>query len=444
MPKTIFITSFHPIISRNILSSGVLELLAEDFKIIIFAPDFKKKYFEKEFASGKVLIEGIDTKLTWGDMLFRRLALVLANTKDLYIKRRSQFFQDKRLIGYLSHAALSKIFGGSGFFLNLSRFCDYYFFRTDFYGELLKKYDPALVFSTDLQNELDVRLIKEAARKSIKTVGMVRSWDNLTSKGILRVLPEKLIAHNDIVKKEAEKYSLVAAQKVAVVGVPHYDNYLKMKFGSKEEFFSRFGFDAGKKLILFSPVGDRYIRNNALDKLVLETLFAIGANILVRLPPTDTVNFGGFRGGRANVFFQNTGTGAWKGGTKLNEVSKEDDAVLAESLHFCDLVVTGQSTITIDAAVFNKPVVVIYFDSEPRVYWDSIRRYYDYEYYRPILKSGGIRLAHDPEGLGLLAEKYLKDPNLDMEGRRIIAREQAGLGDKLSVERLAEELRAFL
>lgn len=425
------------------MRTGMLDAISKDCRAVILVPDRKKEYFIKEFSSSGVIIEGIDMELGWLDLFFRKLALVLAGTKALYIKRRSQYFQDKKLFGMLLYTVASAILGGSGFFLRIARFADVNLFRSRRFENIFGKYRPELVFATDLQNELDVRLLKEAKAKKIKNIGMVRSWDNLTSKGIIRVVPDRFIVQNEIIKEEAMRYNLIPSEIISVVGVPHYDRYFAGGYETRSELVSKFGLDASKKIILFSPIGNRYIRSNDLDRTALEALSQLDVNILVRLPPTDTVNFEGFKSTRAKVVFQETGAKTG-GGKKLNEISREDDDTLALALRFCDVVVTGQSTIAVDAAIFDKPVIVLHFDSEPRVYWDSIKRYYDYEYYLPIIKSGGIKFAESPENLAELAEKYLENPGLDREGRNKIVAEQAGFTDGKSTIRLQDELSSHL
>ncbi|MFY9462470.1 MAG: hypothetical protein WAP51_04695, partial [Candidatus Sungiibacteriota bacterium] len=179
------------------------------------------------------------------------------------------------------------------------------------------------------------------------------------------------------------------------------------------------------------------------DKLVLETLSAIDASILVRIPPTDDVMLDGFKSKKANAVFDISGVGSEKN-RKLNEVSREDDDRLIAELTHCDVVVTGQSTIAIDASIFNKPIVIINFDQEKRSYWDSMRRYYDSEYYRPVAESGGVRFADNVSELNPLVEQYLENPHLDGDGRRRIALEQAYKLDGKATERLAQVLLSSL
>lgn len=441
--KTIFISSFHPLISRNILSTGVLEKLSEKARVVILAPDFKKEYFIKEFGGENIFVEGVDMSLSAADLFFRRVVLALSSTKALYIKKRSQFYRDGKIMPFLGYV-LPSFLGRFTVAVKVLRFFDYYFFRTDFFGDLFNKYQPDLIFSADAQNELDVRLMKEGRRTGLKILSMVRSWDNLTSKGILRFVPDALLTNNGIVKSEAVRYSFISLDKLKIVGIPHYDKYFNAATESKSDFFSRFGFDMQKALVIYAPIGNRYIRNNQTDKHALEILSSLDINILVRMPPTDEVNFEGFQSDKATVFFQKTGNHSDKGGKKLSEITQEDERSLVSALFHASVIVTGQSTITIDACAFDKPVVIVGFDKKERSYWDSMRRYYDYEYYKPILKSGGVSFVASPTELLDFTKKYLADSSLHREGRKKIIKMEAEFLDGKSTERLADVLLSYL
>lgn len=447
--KTIFITSFHQLISRNILSTPLLKLLLQkgDIRVVLLVPDDKKDFFQKEFGRTGVLVEGVPRALTRRDIFLRYLALSAVDTKALEVIRKAEF---DALSSWLLRMVGRKRLGQRAI-----RAADRFLTPRGRFAKFFDQYRPALVFSTDMQNENDVRLMHEAKDRKVPVVAMVRSWDNFTTKGILRVLPRILVVPNEIVKREAETLSFVPEDRIVPVGIPHYDRYLDIKFKiqnpkskisyntgdvlSREEFCLKFGLDPAKKIILFSPIGNRFIRNNLLDKLVLETLSLLDANILVRLPPSDYVTLDGFKTKKAHVVFDTPGTGPTKD-RKLNELSQGDDARLIAELAHCDVVVTGQSTIAVDASMFNKPVVIIYFDEVERSYWESVKRYYDSEYYRPVAESGGVRFAKNPEELNSLVGQYLENSRLDEEGRARIAREQAYKIDGKATERLAQVL----
>lgn len=448
--KTVFISSFHQLISRNILATPLIGRLLEgsEIRIVLLVPDDKKAFFENEFGNKRVLVEGVSRTLDKRDIFLRYLALSSVDCCGIEVIRKWEYDQWR--------SRLIRAVGGRRAGQRFLRGVDALLTPRGRFAHLLDHYRPAVIFSTDVQNENDIRLMREARSRGIKTVGMVRSWDNFTTKGALRVVPDILMVTSEIVAEEAMKYSFVPKHKIRVVGVPHYDRYLNLKtqhqassiqHSSRREAFCRsMKLDPAKKIVVFAPIGDRYIRDNLLDKMVLEALSAMDVNVLVRMPPSDYVNLSDWKSGGAFVSFDYSGRGAPGGDKdrKLNEVGREDDDRLAAELIYCDVVVTGQSTIAIDAMIFDKPVVIIHFDQEDRPYFDSVKRYYDSEYYVPVVVSGGVRLARNKNELVLFVEEYLANPRLDSEKRRFLAERQTYKLDGGSTERMFRILESII
>jgi len=434
-PKTVFISSFHSIISRNILGTPLLSFLKnKNVGVVILVPQKKKDFFAEEFKEFGVIVEGIDTGLRWQDVFLRYLFLAVLKTHTLNIKRKTEMRGRGKW--------LAAVLGNNSTARKALRRINAILTPHNTFKDLFKKYSPDLVFSTDAQNEIDVRLLADAKRNGIHTIGMVRSWDNLTAKGLVRIIPSELIVHNEIMKDEAFAFHDIPEEKIKVIGIPHYDRYFQGAHSGREEFMKRIGANFEKKLILFAPTGDRYIHKNTVDKEALEILDKnIGEEyqILVRFPPADMVS--GLDGRENNSRFIFDRPSRRFKVLKNTELTKEEDAHLIDSIYWSDLVVAGPSTLCVDAAVFNKPVVLVGFDGyEKRSYYQSIRRYYDYNHFDPILKSGGVKLAENVESFTEFVRAYLKDPSLDERGRQMIVRRECWNADGKATERLGNIL----
>lgn len=449
--KTIFVTSFHPLVSRNIVATSFWRFLVPAVRVILIVPEYKKDYFKKTFGSDQVMIEGIPVALTKTDVWFRRLGLAFSRTRTLAIKKKADFYHDRKLFSFLAAFLPAFVFGDIKLCRSFLRMMDNACYRKLRFEALFQKYDPTAIFSTDVQNELDIRLIQEAKWRNLPTIGMIRSWDNLTSKGMLRVIPGHVIVQNEILKSEAIHLSDVPERHVTVIGIPHYDKYLNVlkklrttpAFAAllRRNLFKYFDLDPEKRLILFAPMGDRYIEKNETDKFIVSALSELDLSVIVRIPPGDTVNMAGFQSRRAKVVFDETGVNDWRGGRKLNEVGVKDDDRLLYSLAFADVVVTGCSTIVVDAALFDKPVIVAAFDNRDRQYLDSVRRYYDYDHFQPVLQSGGVAVAKNQDELLTQVRNYLARPQEDAQGRHELRHEEVYRTDGHSIERLAKVIQ---
>ena len=437
--KTVFISSFHILISRNIIGSPFLDLLLarSDIRVVLIVPDQKKQFFERTFRRERLIIESVPRGLDRRDGILRYLSLASSRTRSLAIKRVTELRgSGSWLVPFIGRAwfrpvlrALNRLWTPRGRF-----------------GPLLDRYHPDIVFATDVQSENDVRLIVEARDRGITTVGMVRSWDNLTCKGTLRIIPEALAVNNDIVKGEAVRLHGVPADRIAVVGIPHYDRYPK-SVHSREEFAKAVGLDPKKRFVVFAPTGDRYLAENRVDQTAIELAAkALPKNfqLLVRLPPSDTVSLAGLNI-TPNIVVHRPGQQLSREHAmfKINELSPEDDEILRDTLAYCDLVIAGPSTIAIDAAVFDRPVILVAFDGLERPgYYGSVRRYYDYDHWRPVFRTGGTRTAKTPHEYRTLIHDYLVHPERDREARAEIVRRECFRLDGSASQRLVRALLA--
>lgn len=261
--KTLFVTSFHSIISKNILNSDVFNLLRSDknLKIIVFVPQHKKELFEKYYSGVNVIFEGINPKKLVEakiNIFFARLSLLLVDSHYLWYKKVEKIKLSKSLLVYIKYLYkiyFTKLFASSSLAKKIFRFFDYNFISKSFLSDYFDKYKPDFIFVTDVFDSADTVFLREARYRKVYSVGMVRSWDNCHSKGLLRSVPNKLIVNNKTIKDDAVSLHLVPEKNIFIGGLPQFDNLLKEKRLSREDFYKNIGADINKRLIMFSPLG---------------------------------------------------------------------------------------------------------------------------------------------------------------------------------------------
>jgi hypothetical protein len=102
-----------------------------------------------------------------------------------------------------------------------------------------------------------------------------------------------------------------------------------------------------------------------------------------------------------------------------------------------DVVVNVASTITIEACIFDTPVVNICFDGpEEEPYVRSARRYYQFTHYVNITNRQAVQVAESPGAMVEAVARYLADPALDAEGRRQVVADQCQFTDGRSAARV--------
>lgn len=436
--NTILISSFHSLISRNILGTSVLaRLVGGGAKVVIACPEGKREFFEREFAREGVAIAPVSLSLTCRDTLMRTLALSAVDTRTLRIKRQTELAGRGRLLSLLLANGLGR---------SLVRLISRIATPREPFVALLATHKPALVFSTDMQGEYDTRLMLAARDRGIPVVGMVRSWDNLTAKGLARYIPSTVVVNSEQLKQEATTIQEMPPARIKVVGIPHYDFYTTGARTPRDAFFKRIGGDTGKHMLLYIPTGDRYLDPNTADPDILAMLdehLPKDFQILVRLPPGDRVRAFEGRPNSARIIFDRPSTAF--ASVKETELSHENEIHLADSLAYADIVVSGPSTVCIDACVFDKPVILVGFDGRAAPpYTKSIRRFYDYDHFAPILASDGVRYVQSEAELIESLERYLQEPSADAAGRRRIVETECYKADGHSSERLAQVLLGAL
>ena len=430
--KTLFIPIFYKQQARNVLETDILATLSSraGLKIVLFVPEFKKEYFER-FARENVVMEPVGDKpeiLSKMDALFHSISLNYIDSNTLRIFRKKYFLRNPARLRYFLRRMATVILGRCRPLRRFFRWCDGRFIRDDFFSRAFEQYHPDLVFVPHLISKFDRAMLRESKRRSIPSVGAVHSWDNITAvKNPIQLLPDTLIAYNEIIKEESIKYLDMPSSRVVVTGLPHYDYYVKEKRSSREDFFRRIGADPNKRLILFSPAGKIESDTDWHIVAILERAIAEGklgnAQILVREHPVSEMSRGELKSSPRVVFDVPFTT--FGGGREFKEITADDMKHLADSLFFSDVTINICSTLAIDAAAFDKPVINVMFDGwATKPYIESIRRFYDHDHYRAILRSGGVRVARTPEELVEHVSRYLENPSLDHEGRARIVREQ--------------------
>jgi CDP-glycerol glycerophosphotransferase (TagB/SpsB family) len=321
------------------------------------------------------------------------------------------------------------------------RFFDYHFAKSSIFSEYFKKYNPSAVFLAHLFDDLEIRLLKEAKYSDVKSIGFINSWDKLTARNIIRVLPDKLFVFNNIVKEEALRCADMPECKIEVVGIPQYDWHMNYKPISREEFFSKKGLDVSKKLIVYAPMGKAYSDSDwDIIDLIKKSLYSgdiRNTQMLVRFQPNDFVDVSEINK-RPWLIYDMPGIRFSKERGVDWDMSFDDIHSLTDTLANADLFICYASSMSIDAAVFDKPVINIDFEvGGKKQMIKSPTHFYKMTHYSKAVKTGGIYYPKNSNDLVTSINRYLDNPEIDKEGRARLVNEQCWKLDGKSGERVA-------
>jgi CDP-glycerol glycerophosphotransferase (TagB/SpsB family) len=255
----------------------------------------------------------------------------------------------------------------------------------------------------------------------------------------------RLVVWNELMRQQAVDLHGYQPDEVRIAGTPQWDLYFRQgPVTPRETFFRRIGADPARKLITLTttprelyPHHDHVLR--VLVRAMEQGAWRHDTQILVRLHLRDEMEpYEAFRG-LPHVIIEKPFRPTVKAGDGLAvDVTAESQQHLADTMRYSDVVVNVASTIAIEAAVFDTPVVNIAFDGETPSPWEqSARRYYRFTHYVNITRHGAVRVAEQPSALVEEIGRYLDDPSLDRDGRRRVVLEQCQFLDGRSAERVA-------
>lgn len=308
------------------------------------------------------------------------------------------------------------------------------------YDSAFEKYRPDLVIcSSGGTKPEDLPFIKSAKKRGIPTVGIIQSWDNLTSKGFLYAKCDKFIVWNDIMKEELIKFHGCNQEDIFVSGPIHYDLYHDYSVTEQDliRYITEKNLQRYKIILVASSPEWTYKDYDWICKVILESAqngdIKFPIKLILRLHPNDRPDRYKALNGISDIIINHPSK--FKGDNDWEQDEKEIKE-FQTILRISDVVVCVASTVTIDASYFDTPVVNIAFEKNKVPYEISSARFYEYTHYRNILKY--VRVAKNPQELISYINFFLEDKSRDRENRKEIIKQQCKYTDGMSAKRASE------
>jgi hypothetical protein len=310
-------------------------------------------------------------------------------------------------------------------------------FPGHFHRELFEKYRPDLVITSSVGYFWsDFVVMREARKHRARSVAIVLSWDNPSSKGLGGAHADYVVAWTEEMKRELMTYLDFREDQIFVGGVAHWDVYYNNQENrpSRETFLEMFGLDPKRKIIFFGTKSPRPYPNHDIVEILAQAVaqdrFVFPCQLLVRLHPAY------FEPGQENALarmmelrerFPHIVYNVPKvlSSALLLDMPPSEMKDLDAILHFSDVLVNLFSTLSIEASICDLPIVNVCFDGKgARNGYRSILVDARQVHNQRVIKTGGAALAYNPEELVERINAYLRNPRLDADGRaRIVAQE---------------------
>jgi hypothetical protein len=115
-----------------------------------------------------------------------------------------------------------------------------------------QSYDAVLVSPLVDHGSDQADLVKAARAARIPSGALITSWDNLTTKGVIRVQPDRVFVWNEVQKQEAVEMHGVPSGHVVVTGAPRFDPWFaRTPSRSREAFLAEAGLPPGRPYVLY-------------------------------------------------------------------------------------------------------------------------------------------------------------------------------------------------
>jgi hypothetical protein len=241
----------------------------------------------------------------------------------------------------------------------------------------LRERSPDVVLATPVVNRAStqVEFLKSARRLGIPAATCVASWDNLTNKGLLKWMPERVFVWNEIQRREAVELHAMPAERVVATGAQLFDAWFERRpSSSREEFAAKVGLDPARLYLLYT-CSNPAMTETPESKFVLAWLDALRADervralgVLVRPHPNDA-------GEWADVDlspYENVVVWPRAG---VHTVTDDARADFFDSLAHSAAVVGINTTAMIEAAIVGKSVLTVLapeFAQESTLHFDYL------------------------------------------------------------------------
>ena len=451
--KTILITISRGGTARNILQTRIFKHLLEmNIQIVIVTPAYNDQKFVETFAHPNVIFEPL-FELPW-----RPLDRYFVGLHKALVYNYSTEFRDKfgiynpeegSLLKYYLRRFFIRPFAQLPKLHNLARRLDDVVCPARAYHHIFEKYKPDAVFATSVVEDMDIEVMKTAREYKVKIIGMAKSWDNL-SKINMRVVPDILLTWGPYSQREAQEFSNVEESTIVNVGIPQWDFYHDPMYTlTREQFCAMNNLDPQKKIIVFGSEGKITPGDGPIAKFIAQKIQAgelENAQLYVRphfMHVGDEKKFEGLQGVSGVVVDTSY---------KHNTVFKDNwDYSYTQIAHFtnlmkhADVLVTTASSLTLDAAANDCPIINIHFDGDG--YQDkqhSITRWYTTEHYRNVLQTNAVSLVEDGVSLCSAIQVYLREPTIKQVERKNLTEYFGFHNDGKTAERVCDQLRIML
>ena len=447
----------------------------------MLTPNDDEQYFKEEFESDGVLVRHLEVERSTAYFSSSRLQQFLRQIRvfvlngsgdittidDLY----SNFRRERSANGILRRAK-NAAFDWAVWALRRSRLLrttlislESRLFAGHFHSRLFDQYRPDMVVTPSLGYfRHDEYLMREAKRRGVPVVSVILSWDNTTSWGMAAAKTDYVIASTDLMRQELIGLHDLDPLQVFVEGVAYFDHYYRREsLPDRSTFFSEFGLDAQRRLILLATQSPTIFPWNPdlismVARAVADGRLPEDCQLLVRLHPLHLRYDNGQpvykdlldeydRVQREYPFVVFNRPAPLS--TRLHaDMPRSEMTDVACMLAYSDVLVNHYSTLAVESSLFDLPAINVGFAPGDLAKMTGPRQSATLPERRThnqrVIQAGGVRTARAEEELIEYIGMYLSDRSIDTEGRSTVRLNESGPNPGQAGRHVGERLLQLL
>ncbi len=408
---------------------GLLEFASGEFEVSKLTHgqiNELQRYFREPIAKNPAL---------WSRHLYNR------NSAKGWIRRRADLF-----------LFIHRLFYGSETVSKLVSHLDRRIHRSPAIADQLRRLQPDLVVSTYPVSAFESTCLLEAQSLGIRTVGHLLSWDNITCKGRFIAPPDYYVSWGPIMTEELREHYQVSDTRIFECGVPHFDAHLQLVDRQQLGTILQAQGLRPDCPYLFLGMSSPVFAPHEID--IVEHLagqveageYGSDMQLVIRPHPQNVTGFMAdlnwlprlerLRSARVAVNLPLLADGqlAWN-------MEQSDLGILVNLLAGCTLCMNSGSTLSIDALMHQKPVVLTFFDADEKLpWWKSARRIEEFPHYQKLLATKGVEPVRSYSEMTQTIHALLAAPDRRQEDRVRALRRECGTTDGMSAARVADAL----
>ncbi len=277
--------------------------------------------------------------------------------------------------------------------------------------------DAMLVSPANLRFSEETDYIKAARHLGVPTAVPVLSWDNLSTKGLIQVPPDRLFVWNAHHLKDAVEIHDVPSERIEVAGSPFFDKWFDppVDLPSREAFCRRLGLDPARRILLYLGSSRRIAADEVWFLQKLRRFIGASRNqelrdcqLLVRPHPANAEIYQGLSGEGVCVFPE-------KG--ELPE-TREGFGQMRASFHHAEAAIGINTSGMVDAVLAGLPTFSVRLPRYAQTQADAV-------HFRYLEEDDALYLSDDLTGFCETLIRLFGGDDPKAEGRQAFARKFA-------------------